>query len=95
VCNPVGDHDNYCILIKHFAIIYKLSVIIIAAEANAVSVRWRIIVLYGSQRYNSEKGISCSFLLQFLVKTLRQPREVRNSAIMLKFGEIVDWMNIW
>jgi len=32
-------------------------------------------------------------LLQFWVKTSRQPRKVKSSAIVLKFGTIVDWMN--
>jgi len=26
-------------------------------------------------------------------KTLEQPREVKNSLIMLKFNTLVDWMN--
>jgi len=26
-------------------------------------------------------------------KTLRQPREVKNGLIMLKFDTLVDWMN--
>jgi len=28
-------------------------------------------------------------------KTLGQPRGVNNDPIMLKFGTLVDWMNIW
>jgi len=33
----------------------------------------------------------CLFVAIF--KTLEQPRKVKNSAIMLKIGTIVDWIN--
>jgi len=71
----------------------------IAAEANAVSVRCHIIVSYESNMY-SGNGISFSsaffvFVCLFVAILSQNFEAVKNNAIVLKFGTIVDWMNIW